>query len=91
MGVISVLSNAYPCEVLKITNAFWSGDTDTSLVLQRELYQKARALFKETNPTPVKYVMSLLGYCSDEVRLPLSRASESTKRTLEKEFDLTDR
>ena len=38
-----------------------------------------RALFCEVNPIPVKYAMGLLGLCSDELRLPLVRASEAAQ------------
>ncbi len=86
MGVISVLSNVYPCEVLEITNAFWRGDVDTALCVQRQISQKARALFLETNPSPVKYAMSLLGYCTDEVRLPLYPPEENTKQVIKNLF-----
>ncbi len=86
MGAISVLSNAFPLEALGITNAFWRGDCDTSLHLQRKLLSRAKSLFTETNPTPIKYVMSKMGFCSAEVRLPLSEATEATKAILEEEF-----
>lgn len=83
MGVISVLSNVHPCEVLAITNAFWRGESETSLEVQRKVLPKIRALFSETNPTPVKYAMHLMGYCEAEVRSPLSTPTESTKRLIQ--------
>ena len=89
MGVISVLSNVCPCEVLDITNAFWRGDAETSIALQRKISHKAHALFLETNPSPIKHAMSLLGYCSDEVRLPLYKPSKSTRQAIEKAFAAT--
>ena len=33
----------------------------------------------ETNPSPAKYALSLLGKCSDLVRLPMVPLSESSK------------
>ncbi len=86
MGVISVLSNAYPCEVLEITNAFWRGDTDAALISQRSVISKVRALFLETNPTPIKYVMHLLGFCEPNMRLPLYPPTEKTRAVLKSEF-----
>ena len=82
MGVISVLSNALPCETLKITKSFFSGDYEGSLKAQKTLLPKINALFKETNPSPIKYVMSLLGFSTDEMRLPLTTPSEKTKELL---------
>jgi 4-hydroxy-tetrahydrodipicolinate synthase len=37
------------------------------------------ALFCETSPAPVKYGASLLGLCSEAVRLPLAEASEAAR------------
>jgi len=41
-------------------------------------------LFIESNPSPVKYAASLLNLCSDEVRLPLIKVTEKTKKEVEK-------
>ena len=38
-----------------------------------------KALFIESNPSPVKYAASLLSLSSDEVRLPLVKVKEETK------------
>ena len=86
MGVISVLSNAVPREVLAVTNAFWRGDSDGALELQGKLLCRAKALFSETNPTPIKYVMHLMGYCTPDMRLPLYVPNEKNRRILEELF-----
>jgi dihydrodipicolinate synthase/N-acetylneuraminate lyase len=36
-------------------------------------------LFLESNPVPLKYALSLLGFASPQVRLPLVELSEQTK------------
>ena len=42
-------------------------------------------LFKEPNPTPIKYCLSRLGMIySDEVRLPLVNISDNLKEELDK-------
>jgi 4-hydroxy-tetrahydrodipicolinate synthase len=41
-----------------------------------------RALFLETNPIPIKAAMSMLGYCRDELRLPLVPMSAGPRETL---------
>ena len=38
-----------------------------------------KALFIESNPSPVKYAAKLLGLCDDSVRLPLVKVMEETK------------
>ena len=39
-----------------------------------------KSLFIESNPSPVKYAASLLGLSSDNLRLPLVKITESTKK-----------
>ena len=42
-----------------------------------------RALFLESSPGPVKYAASVLGLCSEEVRLPVTTISKETKKTID--------
>ena len=41
-----------------------------------------KALFIESSPSPVKYAASLLKLSSDEVRLPLVKVTEETKKSV---------
>jgi 4-hydroxy-tetrahydrodipicolinate synthase len=41
-----------------------------------------KSLFIESNPSPVKYAASLLGLSPDDVRLPLVKVTESTKKII---------
>jgi 4-hydroxy-tetrahydrodipicolinate synthase len=43
-----------------------------------------KALFIESNPSPVKYAASLLNLSPDDVRLPLVKIKESTKEEVKK-------
>jgi 4-hydroxy-tetrahydrodipicolinate synthase len=70
-GVISVASNVAPGAVSDMVAALLSGDFDRGRELHYHLLPLFRALFVETNPIPVKAAASLLGLCSDELRLPL--------------------
>ena len=40
------------------------------------------ALFCETNPIPAKAAMAALGYCTDELRLPLCEISDANREKL---------
>ena len=71
VGVISVSSNIAPAAVSDMVNALLEGDFERGCELHYELLPLFRALFVETNPIPVKTAASLLGLCSDEMRLPL--------------------
>jgi 4-hydroxy-tetrahydrodipicolinate synthase len=39
-----------------------------------------KSLFIESSPSPVKYAASLLNLCSDDVRLPLVKITDETKK-----------
>jgi len=41
-----------------------------------------KSLFIESNPSPVKYAAKLLNLCSDDVRLPLVKVTNSTKESI---------
>ena len=71
VGVISVASNVAPGAVSDLVNAMNSGDLARGRELHYRLLPLIRALSVETNPIPVKAAASLLGLCSDELRLPL--------------------
>ena len=82
-GVISVVSNIAPEAVSALTTACLSGDFRSGRSLHLALFDLCRAMFVETNPTPVKFAAALLGYCSPEVRLPLAPLSEAAQRRVE--------
>lgn len=71
-GVISVLSNLMPKRMVSLCKLFKSGNEDVALKEQLELLPIMDAMFTDTNPVPIKYAMSLVGLCSEEVRLPLA-------------------
>jgi 4-hydroxy-tetrahydrodipicolinate synthase len=82
-GVISVVSNIAPEAVSALTAACLAGDFESARSLHLALFDLCRAMFVETNPTPVKAASALLGYCSPEVRLPLAPLSEAAQRRVE--------
>ena len=86
LGVISVASNVLADEVLKVIRNYFSGKKFASLEAQKRLLPFIKALFIQTNPSPIKYAMSLAGFCTDEVRLPLSPPTEDVKRIIEAEY-----
>ncbi len=79
VGCISVTGNIAPKLVSKMQVASLKGDAKAALKLQDKLMPLHKALFVETSPGPVKYAASLLGICSDEVRLPLGPITDATK------------
>lgn len=79
VGCISVTGNIAPKLVSKMQEASLKGDGKAALKLQDKLMPLHKALFVETSPGPVKYAASLMGICSDEVRLPMGPIADSTK------------
>ncbi len=88
-GVISVASNVAPAAVSDMVRALNSGDFERGRELHYELLPLFRALFLETNPIPVKAAASLLGLCSDEMRLPLVPMSGENLRRLQEVMEST--
>ncbi|HAV62689.1 MAG TPA: 4-hydroxy-tetrahydrodipicolinate synthase [Verrucomicrobiales bacterium] len=81
-GVVSVASNVIPKEVAQLVRAFASGKSAAALKLHESFYPLFKDLFIETNPTPCKAALALLGLCSEEVRLPLVPMTEANRRVL---------
>ncbi|SLN75027.1 4-hydroxy-tetrahydrodipicolinate synthase [Roseovarius gaetbuli] len=78
-GVISVTANVAPKLVAQVQAATLAGDYATALEIQDRLMPLHRAIFTEPGLVGVKYAMSRLGLCSDEVRLPLTPLTDPTK------------
>jgi len=78
-GCISVTSNVAPRLCAEFQAACLKGDFSAALKLQDKLAPLHLNLFVETSPAPVKYALSLLGKCSDTVRLPMVPASEKAQ------------
>jgi len=83
-GVISVLSNILPADVKKVITLYESGNAGEARKLFYRLLPLCRAMFLETNPIPVKRAMELLGYCSPEIRLPLTQLGPENTELLKK-------
>ena len=82
-GVISVLSNPMPKKTMEICDKFFAGDVEGAAKLQCEMLPMINALFCETNPIPVKFAMSKMGFCENYVRLPLVTMEKSHADKLE--------
>ena len=86
-GVVSVFSNVFPKQMTELTGNLLNNDLQTAQELNKKYLKFMNALFAETSPIPVKYAVSILGYCKNVVRLPLINASESTKVFIKAEIE----
>jgi 4-hydroxy-tetrahydrodipicolinate synthase len=78
-GCISVTSNVAPRLCAEFHDACRKGDYRTALDYHDKLMPLHTALFIETNPSPAKYALSVLGKCADTVRLPMVTLAAKTK------------
>jgi len=80
-GVISVLGNLLPQEMVELYRDWKQGDTASAIARNEQLFPVMQAMFIEANPVPVKTALAMKGLIqSSEVRLPLcNMTAESTK------------
>jgi len=83
-GLISVASNEAPAEVARMIRAALDNRWDEARDLERRFARLFEANFWESNPSPVKTVLSLMGRCGDAVRLPLVPPAAATRTRLER-------
>ena len=76
-GCISVTADVAPKLCAEFQDACLRGAYDRARELQDKLMPLHDALFCEPSPAPVKYALSLLGFCTPEVRLPLVELSDA--------------
>ena len=82
-GIISVTANVAPALCAEFQAACAKGDYAKALKLHDQLMPLHDALFAETNPAPVKYATSRLGFGSAECRLPLAPITEATRKLVD--------
>ncbi|MEG1612818.1 MAG: 4-hydroxy-tetrahydrodipicolinate synthase [Clostridia bacterium] len=83
-GVISVASNVAPKFMHDMTVAYLNGETTKAGKMQLQILPLVKALFSEVNPIPVKYGVSLLGFGSNILRLPLMPITDENAAILKR-------
>lgn len=81
-GVISVASNLLPKVLHDLCAKWFEGDLQGAAEDQIRLMPLINALFKTSNPIPVKAAMEVLGYPPAHYRLPLCPLPEEEKEAL---------
>lgn len=79
VGVISVLANAYPAVFRKMTSAAATGNYAAARKELFKIIDINGPMYEEGNPVGVKELMSQMGICGPDVRLPLVQASDRLK------------
>lgn len=79
VGCISVTANVAPRLCAEFQAATLAGDYKKALAYQDRLFPLHEAIFLEPGLAGAKYGLSLLGKCSEDVRLPLVTLTDGTK------------
>ncbi len=75
-GAISVVSNLLPGAMARLWQAWVRGDINQAWPMSRAFDPITAACFVESNPVPVKELLSLAGLCRRDPRLPLMPVTE---------------
>jgi len=74
-GDVSVTANVAPKLMSDMCSAALAGDFDLAEKIDAKLRGLHTELFIESNPIPVKYAVSKMGYTANKLRLPLTSLS----------------
>ena len=83
-GLISVASNEAPAEVSRMIHAALNNNWSDARDLERRYSRLFEANFWESNPAPVKTILSLMGKCEEHLRLPLVPPTPASRAKLER-------
>jgi 4-hydroxy-tetrahydrodipicolinate synthase len=90
-GVISVVSNETPAEMVQMVEAAERGDFVTARRWHQKLFALMQVNFIESNPMPVKFACAKIGLCEQVYRLPMlapKAASQEKILSVLKEFGM---
>ena len=85
VGAISVTANIAPklcSDFQKFSLSKIGNEQKEAERIDKILQPVHNSMFIESNPSPVKYAANLLNLCSDDVRLPLVKVTEQTKKVV---------
>lgn len=83
-GLMNAVGNLQPRVLADLCEAVWSGDLARAQSLHHRLFELNRAVFFDTNPIPIKYMMKRLGLLrANEHRLPMVPAAPELERRLD--------
>ncbi|WP_438463976.1 4-hydroxy-tetrahydrodipicolinate synthase [Marinomonas sp. PE14-40] len=81
-GCISVTSNVAPKLCFELQQACLQGDYVKAKAVHEKLVPLHQSLFVEPSPAGIKYAMSLIGLCQDDVRLPIVPLQTESKERI---------
>jgi 4-hydroxy-tetrahydrodipicolinate synthase len=83
-GLMNAVGNLRPDVLSKLCDAVWSSDIPNARALHERLLEINQAVFFDTNPIPIKYMMKRLGIIPENGhRLPMAPATAELERRLD--------
>ena len=83
-GLMNAVGNLRPQVLVELCEAVWRNDLARGQALHQELFEINQAVFYDTNPIPIKYMMKRLGLlATNEHRLPMVPATAELERRLD--------
>jgi 4-hydroxy-tetrahydrodipicolinate synthase len=83
-GLMNAVGNLRPDVLAKLCDAVWASDIPAARALHDRLLEINQAVFFDTNPIPIKYMMKRLGIIPEnEHRLPMAPATPELERRLD--------
>jgi 4-hydroxy-tetrahydrodipicolinate synthase len=88
-GVISVTANVIPDLMHNICHSILNGDIEKSKTINNKLSSLHDAMFIDSNPMPVKWLLNYLGLIREGIRLPLVELDKKHQTNLIEAFEST--
>ena len=83
-GLMNAVGNLRPKILSDMCEAIWEKDMDRGQKLHQQLLEINQAVFYDTNPIPIKYMMKRLGIIpNNEHRLPMIAATKELEQKLD--------
>jgi len=83
-GLMNAVGNLQPGVLAELCAAVWRNDLAAARQLHQQLFELNQAVFFDTNPIPMKYMMRRLGLlAANEHRLPMMPATAELERRLD--------
>ena len=83
-GLMNAVGNLCPGVLREMCEAVWKNDLAAAQLLHQRLFEINQAVFFDTNPIPIKYMMKRLGIlATNEHRLPMVPATPELEKRLD--------
>lgn len=75
-GTISVTANVAPAQMARMCEEALQGNEQEAIKIDQQIAELHRVLFVESNPIPVKWAVSEMGFSENNFRLPMTPLAE---------------